>query len=360
MDLPPELTIEDENSFAWQVFHHRHPEMFRRLFDAHPYSPGQRRALDTLLAETLDGVIPGVPDGWDDSRVGMPWARMPFLWAESYFYRRLLDAAGYFETGVDPFAPFKTAELRDPGLESAFDLPETFDAALMAALLGNQADLSFRMVASGGGETHDQLVADDSDRLRRLLTERAPGKVIVVLDNAGRELLSDLVFTDHLLAADLAGEVVLHTKPHPYFVSDATHTDVGDCLRRLREFPGTAGDRLHEAAATGRLKIRTHAFHCAPSSFHDMPADLADEFGNAVTIFKGDLNYRRLVGDRAWDPTTSFQDAVSYLPGPAAALRILKSEVVVGLTADRVRELDERDPRWRVGGNHALIQVSVP
>jgi hypothetical protein len=361
MDLPPQLTLEDEHSFAWQVFHNRHPELFRRLKDAHPYSPAQRAALDALLAETFDGVISTVPDpvwrDWDRGNFGTPWAKAPFLWAESYFYRRLLDAAGYFETGVDPFGPFKSAELRDPGLDADFDLPRTFDAMLAAALLGNRADLGFRLVAEGADAIHDQLVADDSDRLRQLLA--TPRRVIFVLDNAGRELLSDLVFTDYLLTSGTATEVVLHTKPYPYFVSDATFSDVGECLRRLKEMPGGAGQRLHEAVAEGRVRIRTHPFHCAPLSFRDMPADLATEFATGLTIFKGDLNYRRLVGDRAWDPTTPFQDVVGYLPGPAAALRILKSEVVVGLTAERVAELDALDERWRVKGTQAMIQVSA-
>ena len=48
---------------------------------------------------------------------------------------------------------------------------------------------------------------------------------------------------------------------------------------------------------------------------------------------KGDLNYRRLVGDRLWPPTTPFADVTAYFPGPVAALRTLKSDVIVGLDA---------------------------
>jgi hypothetical protein len=71
---------------------------------------------------------------------------------------------------------------------------------------------------------------------------------------------------------------------------------------------------------------------------------------------KGDLNYRRLVGDRAWPPTTPFATVVSYFPGPVAALRTLKSDVLTGIDATKLAELDGSGPRWRTDGSHGLIQ----
>lgn len=90
-----------------------------------------------------------------------------------------------------------------------------------------------------------------------------------------------------------------------------------------------------------------------------MPRDLRADFESAaVTIFKGDLNYRRLVGDRHWPATRPFADAVSHFPGPVAALRVLKSEVAVGLDVDVVSSLDASDEPWRTTGAHALIHTS--
>lgn len=361
--LPSEYPISEPETFPWQVFHHRHPALVRRLLDAHPYSPDQRAALTGLLAESLDGVITPLADplwqDWDRGHFGTPWAKAPFLWAESYFYRRLLGALDYFHTGVDPFAPFKTAELVDPTLADAYQWLSSdisLDTAITAALYGNRADLGFQLLTAGTDPIHEHLVVDDTQALEHFLTNNPAGRVTVILDNAGRELLSDLVLADHLLTTGLAREVVLHVKPYPYFVSDATFTDVHDCLRRLRDLPGDSGNRLHEAAAGGRLVIRTHPFHCAPLSFVDIPDDLAEELAGGLTIVKGDLNYRRLVGDRAWDPTESFQDAVAYFPGPVAALRILKSEVVLGVRPDRLADLPEG---WRLSGNHAMVSAAL-
>jgi hypothetical protein len=111
--------------------------------------------------------------------------------------------------------------------------------------------------------------------------------------------------------------------------------------------------------ADGRLTVRAHPFAAAPLPYAGMPDDLRAEFASAtLTILKGDLNYRRLVGDRMWPPTTPFQEVTAYFPGPVAALRTLKSDVVTGLSAATEAALVEAEGQgWRVTGTHALIQV---
>jgi hypothetical protein len=65
------------------------------------------------------------------------------------------------------------------------------------------------------------------------------------------------------------------------------------------------------------------------------------------------------VGDRRWPPTTPFQEATAWFPGPVAALRTLKSDVITGLSAATEAALEAaEDGRWRTSGTHALIQVS--
>ncbi|MFE7524380.1 damage-control phosphatase ARMT1 family protein [Kitasatospora sp. NPDC057542] len=373
-------------SFAHGVFHERHPKLVRQVLDALPYGPRERAAVERLLVESTTGVLEPLgadaPDGtrwlaWGEGLWGRPWAEAPFLWAESYFYRRLLEATGYFRPGVwqgvDPFAPFKAAELGGPAVDeelAALDgldgLPEDrrAKALVSSALWGNRADLSFRITAGAQGATASDLAADDGALLRAAL-ERAGstgGPVCVVADNAGRELLPDLVLIDHLLAHGLAARVVLYVKPQPYFVSDATMADVLAALGRLRTASspaaGAVGGRLWRALGGGELVVRTHPFFCAPLPFHDLPADLRAEFaGAALTIVKGDLNYRRLVGDRLWPPTTPFAEAVGHFPSAVAALRTLKSDVIVGLDAATVARLDGTGTPWRTDGRHAVVQV---
>ncbi|MFF3109175.1 damage-control phosphatase ARMT1 family protein [Kitasatospora sp. NPDC057904] len=384
MSNAPVIRSDVPGSFARGVFHERHPELVRRLLAALPYGPGERAAVERLLVESTTGVLEPLGDGapdaarweeWGAGLWGTPWEEAPFLWAESYFYRRLLDATGYFRPGawqgVDPFAPFKGAELAGPAVDDELaalggldGLPAArrAEALLSSALWGNRADLSFQLTAGTGGPGASDLVADDSAQLWAELERTPGGRVCVVADNAGRELLPDLVLIDHLLAAGRAAQVVLHVKPQPYFVSDATPADVLAALQRLCAAPEPAasavGERLWEAMAGGTLAVRTHPFSCAPLPYADMPEDLRAEFaGAALTILKGDLNYRRLVGDRRWPPTTRFAETAGYFPSPVAALRTLKSDVIVGLDAPTVARLDGTGTAWRTSGRHAVVQV---
>ncbi|MFC4117670.1 damage-control phosphatase ARMT1 family protein [Nonomuraea zeae] len=378
----PSITCDEPGSFPWQVFHVRHPALIRRLLEALPYGQAERQAFAALLRESqhdqVAALSPEAPDFelwqvWGKEQYGRPWRQQGFLWSESYFYRRLLQAGGYFGDGgwrgVDLFAPFKHAELDAPAFtgdlaaldrQHALADGERERSLLMTAVWGNLADLGFTIAGKETGDT-GALAADDSDRLWKLLDG---GLVTVVADNSGRELLADLVLVDHLLAAGRAREVSLLVKPQPYYISDATPSDVLDCLDRMTGAAGAApriGGRLRQALRDDRLRLRAHPFGCAPLGYRDMPGDLREEFAaSTVTIMKGDLNYRRLAGDRLWPPTTPFAEVTAYFPGPVAALRTVKSEVVTGLDRRTAAELEAADPSWRTSGTHAVIQVATP
>ncbi|MEV0776779.1 damage-control phosphatase ARMT1 family protein [Streptomyces sp. NPDC050433] len=392
----PVIMSSAPGSFARSVLAERHPALIQQVRDAFPWSPDRHRALVALLRSCTEGVIePLGPDAHDRERwdawgveyFGRSWFDVPFLWSESYFYRRLLEAVGYFAPGpwqgIDPFAPFKRAELRGPLVDdelAALDplagrrVDERAAAYVRASLWGNRADLGFTVGShdNGGassGEEPPPLVADDSETLWALLpTGGSPGTartVHVIADNSGRELIPDLVLIDHLLTTGRADEVVLHVKPYPYYVSDATTADVVDCVRRIAGASGSAGEvgkRIWAAMGDGRLAVRAHGFFCAPLPYSEMPADLRREFaGAALTIVKGDLNYRRLVGDRLWSPTTSFAGRTAHFPGPVAALRTLKSDVIVGLAPSTLARLEDAGVgttrAWRTSGTHGLVQV---
>ncbi|WP_431679565.1 damage-control phosphatase ARMT1 family protein [Kitasatospora sp. KL5] len=387
MPTAPVIRINVPGSFPWGVFHERHPELVRQVLAVRPYGPAERAAVERLLAESTGGVLERPGDdahdhadwlAWGAGLWGRPWREAPFLWAESWFYRRLLDATGYFRPGpwqgIDPFAPFKDAELAGEAVDGELaalgelaGLPAgpRARALLSSALWGNRADLSFRMTAESAGEAAAGLVADDTPALLAAL-DRARGRTVcVVADNAGRELLPDLVLVDHLLAEVRTARVVLYVKPRPYFVSDATMADVLATVDRLRTAapaPARAvGDRLWQAMESGALRIGTHPFFCAPLPYRDMPDDLRAELaGAAVTVLKGDLNYRRLVGDRHWPPTTPFAEVAGHFPSAVAALRTLKSDVAVGLAPATVARLDTVHPAWRTAGTHALVQLHDP
>ncbi|WP_326806937.1 damage-control phosphatase ARMT1 family protein [Streptomyces sp. NBC_01775] len=390
-EAAPVIVSSEPGTFAYGVWHERHPALVQRLKDAFPYPPAQAEALDALLDETLHGTLaplPGDADDaalwngpWDGGHYGKRWTEAPFLWAESYFYRRLLEATGYAAEpdgpgaawrGVDPFAPFKDAELAGEAVDAQFAaldslepalVDERTDALLLSALWGNRADLGFLITAAEDTGPEGPLVADDREQLRALLRSAGErgGRIVLVADNAGRELIPDLLLAAHLLESGRAAQVSLHVKPHPYYVSDAVTPDVLAALRRMAAAPGAAGragHRLWNAVGQGRLEIRTHPFSCAPLGYDAMPDTLREDFASAaLTLLKGDLNYRRLIGDRHWPPDTPFAEVTGYFPGPVAALRTLKSDTVAGLAPGTVAALEATGEKWRTSGAHALIQV---
>lgn len=382
----PPITSEVPGSFAWGVLHQRHPKLIDQVAHAHPYPPQLQRALDSLLVEITDGKTRSLPesapdrsawDAWAGDYRGQPWDAVPFLWAECYFYRKLLDAVDFFAPGpwfwVDPFEPTKAAELRSAQLDADIaaldELAELApddraQAVLLGAVWGNQADLGFRITAAGDGKNPERqhLIHDDSAAVWSHL-DAQPGKIVIIADNAGSELLADLVLVDHLLTTGTASEITIHVKPLPYYVSDAVTTDLIACLRRLAESQGygrAVADRLRHALRDGRFTLATHPFYCQPWSFHYMPADLADDLATArLVIAKGDLNYRRLVGDLHWPATAPFADATAYFPAPVLSLRILKSDVVLGIDGATVANLEAVSPSWRTSGTYALTEARL-
>lgn len=154
-------------------------------------------------------------------------------------------------------------------------------------------------------------------------------RVDIVLDNAGFELYVDLVLAGYLLSAGLATTVVLHPKSIPWFVSDVLVSDFASLLnalanpRHFYETPtddhllqGKTPEKLSEKEveelgflfqewsgfhAEGQLVLRPNRFWTHPGSFWRLPheeKELLEDLKTAeLVIFKGDLNYRKLVGD---------------------------------------------------------------
>jgi len=382
-----QITGSQPGSFAHHVICERHPAIIRDLQDTYPYPRLQRALLDELKRETLHGYITRLPETapdrgyWDasgDAFYGRRWTDVPFLWAESYFYRRVLEAVRYFEHGpwhrLDPFRAKKTSELHDQRVSA---LLEQLDAAepvadadafavfLHGAVWGNKADLSYEMgrQAVGLATSHGRaphLLVDHTSAAWTYIAEHRPRSIIVIADNAGPELICDLLLIDFLLR-EPARTIEIHLKPEPYYVSDATPADLLETLGLLATSGPSArhvAARLADHMRSDAVLLHTDDFYCKPERLADAPADLHERYAAAdLVIVKGDLNYRRLVGDAHHDPTTPFGDACADFPTRLLALRALKSDVIVGLDADTVAAQDATNTPWRTNGSRAVIQT---
>ena len=293
-DQPPAILCNEVGSYPWSVLSQRHPALIAQTRAAFPYPPLIELALDELLQETLSGPVTPLPDDEHDAPdwlatgaevFGRSWFDAPFLWAESYFYRRLLHAVDFFHDGpwlgVDPFGPVKRHELASDSIDaelnnldemSSLTADELLTAYTRASVWGNLADLGFQLSdpSAKGRDRVDELIVDQSPELWRHVRAAAPSRIGFVTDNAATELLHDLVLIDQLLEQGLASAVTLHVKRYPYFVSDATSEDVVDCLTRLRNGPAASqaiAERLFRAYGQEQLRVDEAGVFVAPISF---------------------------------------------------------------------------------------------
>lgn len=78
-----------------------------------------------------------------------------------------------------------------------------------------------------------------------------------------------------------------------------------------------------------------------------------------LVIFKGDLNYRKLFGEKNWDPTTPVDVALqNFHPTKLCALRTIKADIVCGLKPGVAEKMEAKDPEWMEKGDWGLMQFS--
>lgn len=392
LDAPPPLRGSDAGSFAQYTVETRLPDLLQRTVETADLPTSARAHLRALNEELPHAWIraiddPNAPDreDWDayvSAVRGQTWAEVPWFFAETYFYRRILEASGYFGRpcpGVDPFAPQKSAARSEDARAVdalaertvAADGSAGWDlvaAALETALWGNQADLSMwpgeNRPDSGDAPSDDDILADDRDRLRSWLDAHAPlARVDLILDNVGFELAADLALASALLETGTADRVLLHAKTHPTFISDATSSDVYAVVGGLSDDdPGTPhafADLLQSYMDAGRLRVTDHLFWTSPLPGWGLFRSLYDRLAESdLLISKGDANYRRWLGDRHWEATADLQAIVDYAPAPLLAMRTLKSEVVAGLDAAAEKRAHDRSESWMTDGTFGVIQFA--
>lgn len=310
-------------------------------------------------------------------RDGQGWLSTDWFFAENYAYRQLIERTRYWAEHRDPFLSHKRAEYAGAAHARAFERALALGGApeqqlselLLASVLGNRMDLSFAAARERGtsAEQEDLLIDDRSPAIRLLCGGTGP--VHLIVDNAGTELTLDLVLVDHLLEK-LGARVVLHVKVHPAFVSDATLEDVfgfigisgnafweerfaawGEAARGLRV-------RLCARLEAGRLSVTPHAFWNGPKALWELPSELVRHFSGArLVLLKGDAHYRRAVNDAIWPVETPFAEVTRTFPAPLLALRMLKSDPVVGIPAERALAIEANDPEWKTNGKRGLISL---
>ncbi len=423
----------EPGSFAQRTMTTRIPAIVQQVLADHAdkYPDTIKHALQSIHDEIITGqpmrpLETDVADGpsWAEAyqpHEGKSWHNAPWYLTEAFFYRRLLEASGYFGgygdywEGNDPFLPRKLAELQNHtpwqvltvALQHATaNNDDNLCALLHHCVWGNRIDLSYTQVAESTGRQisidseRTNLLVDDTETVLNHLKHRSvalltktEGQGIKILsplppisstplhkcleficDNTGTELLMDLTLTDFLLRFDWTQQIALHVKAYPTFVSDAVPRDIDTAIKAIRSRADYMVDREAETSNAlaalaerltsyinqGRLYIEANLFWNSSQFFWEMPGPLREQLAEAqLVIIKGDANYRRLLGDSRWPTTVPTQDSIPYFPAPFVALRTLKSDPIVGLKPGLAETLDKVDAEWRVNGKRGIIQAVI-
>jgi uncharacterized protein with ATP-grasp and redox domains len=399
LPLPPPLVAAEVGTFTEFTVTQRMPSIARRVIVENNFPANINDSLEKLASELSSGYLPLLVDDtgadfavWDrylEPYKGQRWIDIPWFFAETYFYRFILQITNYFQPGewqsVDPFELQKHQGL-ETSLDSIIALctqvnawlnvsqqkVQSHETALIAllyfALWGNRVDLSLWSAFETDRSRFDiesqqsHILVDDASKVTELLINSNSGRVDFVVDNAGFELICDLCLVDYLLGSGVASQVKLHLKPHPTFVSDAMIKDVHHTTEFLANSSNpeliSFAQRLREYIASKRLVLCDDYFWTSPLAFWEIPDTLKNELSHSnLIIIKGDANYRRLLGDRHWNFTTNIADIVCYLPAPMVALRTLKSEVAAGIKPEVLEEVLKSDSAWLTNGQWGVVQL---
>lgn len=386
MNLPAPLMTSDSGSYAQYTIIHRKPLILKQVINENNYPSDIIASIIDLSDEIANQTIRPISGNFHDEEtwnqalttyLGKTWLEIPWYFAETLFYRKLLSAVQYYQPGKwhlhNPFQAQKEKLMSEDCKRLSLEykdfesLPSEskFDALFHAALWGNRADLSnFSVTELGRGslygcEDSGSILIDHTQHVRNFLKSGVE-QVDFINDNAGADILFDLVLSEFLLSNGWVKKVIFHLKNQPFFVSDAMVPDIFYLFGQLLADPEirvkTLGEKISNLIESNKLELKQDPFWTSHMMFDQMPHNLITSLHETnLIILKGDVNYRRLLSDLHWPHTKKLEDLTAFFPNPFVTLRTLKSELIVGLEPGVSEAITSEDPSWLINGKRGLI-----
>mmetsp|Transcript_13688 Transcript_13688/g.34866 ORF Transcript_13688/g.34866 Transcript_13688/m.34866 type:complete len:369 (+) Transcript_13688:3-1109(+) len=301
-ELPPFLRASDgAATFTFDTVSRRLPAIVRSTIASNRYAAplaaelealASNIAADALLVPLADAAWNAHPQMAEALAARESWHSASWWLVENYLYKRILQSTAKHGETADPFRRQKTEALEASEralLTSILPLFGTAAAAggkrhahaplghfLYRSLWGNRADLSISAgdgkSAVSGAEAMEErsrlvgvadatrgegapvpleavrdgskLLCDDMAQVIAALPTDSRGAVLLLLDNAGLELLTDLALAAAMLSLGHCATLELVAKDTPTFVSDATPADVDSTIDWLRAHQGEGARTL--------------------------------------------------------------------------------------------------------------------
>ena len=255
------------------------------------------------------------------------WLTFPWFFMENFIYHEILEITNFTKNFQDPFEKQKSKSL-----EMVLESPKIFDILnnyleieenentsiiefFKHSLWGNLEDLSFSCgnnenLKSEDSKTLEKIIVNNSFQLENFIKNLNQQSTIhIVLDNCGCELLCDMILAHILIKKKIVSKIQFHTKKYPVFVSDVMIKDFNFTIGQLKKHQDLKhfGDIFENHLNSKEWTLFEHEFYTSPLALWEMPFDLRNVFEKAsLVIFKGDANYRRILGDLHWDFNSSF------------------------------------------------------
>jgi len=374
----------DIGSFAGFTIKNRLPMILERVIHENDFEAKTVQKLSELKDQISNGKVQDyIHNGedasnwnkWIKSYIGFPWFELPFYGAEAYFYRLILDKTDYLHNYIDPFSVQKNQDILNKQnhfnklLSKLLEIKQEasneaiyIKYLLLNSLWGNKADLSQVHLDATIHEdiNEDATIIDHIDYIVSII-QNGIKKIDIILDNCGLELFTDLILAVELIDTGLTERIILHSKAYPMFVSDATAFDIHSLIKYLvkrNDDPVSSyANNIISMIEGQKIIIKDHLFWNSPDYFYEMPNELFAELQSSdLIIIKGDANYRRVFGDRKIPMTELPVKFTTYLPTKSFAIRILKSEIMLGLDRQIIFSLNKSDKRWLSDGRYGIIQ----
>ncbi|XP_034650734.1 damage-control phosphatase ARMT1 [Drosophila subobscura] len=312
-----------------------------------------------------------------------------WLYSECYMYRKIaaifqatprLSAFDYFREQKQTAARLSVDAMLAVAKATRHNErnSDTFRQLIKLNLWGNRCDLS---ITSGKqvkptGNAFDQITDLESKLLidgtaaiwQAIDGASGDGIVDIIFDNAGYELYTDLILAEYIIDKGLAAKVRFNAKAIPWFISDVMAHDYHWTLQFLADHPDAVlselGKKWQRFTAEGKFELSPlEHFWTSPYEFYRMREEKPDLYARLqeaqLVIFKGDLNYRKLLGDFSWPSTESFDTCLrGFRPSNLCTLRTVKADLICGLGQGVAEQLFAKDKEWMLTGEYGVIQFA--
>ena len=396
------FTASDENSFAYFTVKNRFPKIYNEYCSGDYEEFVRKNTIKDVFCNKNGKYINSEDENHADinyqrivkksvenskTKLGLEFTenstleefflKAPFFEAEVLFYHVLLAQKNYHKNKNDFFAGKKDSDYAGKHESYRKELELLFTRSIDYSSIKNEEEkskqqfddlhriLTYSLTANTGDLSQLEInrpesvkiLQDDTDVIFKFLNKKEYHRFDIICDNSGSELFSDIYLAVFMLLHSYVKKVILHVKAYPYFVSDATLEDFGKLLAVLTK--DGRNKRLSEYLHDKKIEVIADKFWTMPTYFDDNEIKKLGLNKSNLIIVKGDLNYRRLVGDKNYNGDGSLKEYCLWHKTPVIAPRVLKSDVLIGVDEVFRTMAYTQDKNYKTDGKWGVIQTTL-